>query len=285
MSSLRAADLTTIRCADPLWRWRISGENRREAGRDSELAARIGLPPQGFASPLGFWFAPEEEWLSPPPYLLERIPPRRPGVRNRIGLRGAGLDAQGNRRALVTQRQQADGSTKARRRRLGVTVGDHSAIVETDPADWPEADASAMLTVATCWRLQEIDRSFDLLAEQARVILSRSTRIGLKSRRSADLFRDGRSLILDLPEFEGPLTDPSRFLCQRESTELYRRLCTRLGLFDWRDRIDERAEVLDGILDTIHARIDHRQVITLEFLIILLLAIDVALSQFLMAWE
>jgi hypothetical protein len=167
-----------------------------------------------------------------------------------------------------------------------VTVADNSAIIEPDPTVWPEADAAAILAVATCWRLREIDHSFVLLTEHAREILNRGTSVFSKwKRRRTELLRDGRSLILDLPDFEAPLTDPSRFFHQRDAAELYRRLCTRLDLFDWRDRIDERAEVIDGILDTINARIDHRQVITLEFLIILHLAADVALSQLLTAWE
>ena len=79
MSTLRASDLSLLRGADPLWRRRPSGPPGEDPCEPYELVAQHGLPRQGFASAMGFWFAPAEDWASPPPYRLELRPRAAPG--------------------------------------------------------------------------------------------------------------------------------------------------------------------------------------------------------------
>ncbi len=320
MSNLRAADLTSWREADSLWRLRASAPLFTNPSNPASVAKSLGLPSRGFASPLGFWFAPEEDWRDPPQYLMERAAPSRINSIARIKSKVPHVIATDSRRRVVVTDRQKNQSASGRVRRLDLAVDGPSARVEVDDVAWPEAGEASLLAVATCWRLEALDRCFDRFTDLARELLDRKKRrspLDMIRRRFArgkgdsasqsrprqessfwkgssashrpisatELQRQGHSLILDLPELEGPLTDPARFVRSRASAWLYRRLCGKLGLFAWRDRIDERAEVLDGILDALGVRHDHRQVITLEILIILLLAIDIALSQFLGYWE
>ncbi len=293
MSTLRASDLSLLRGADPLWRRRPSGPAGEDACEPYELVAQHSLPRRGFASPMGFWFAPAEDWASPPPYRLELAPSRRPGamIRAGAGIPGA---AEGRRLRVVVVGASRPGASSGPPPRMALEVASRSARIEVDEAAWPEAREASLLAVATCWRLEALDGALDRLTDDARMMLGRRSRTGparLAGRGPSwrALHHDGQALILDLPEFEGPLTDPARFVPSREMARLYRRLCRGLGLFAWRDRIDERAEVLEGILETLSTGRDHRQSIALqvalEILIIALLATDVAVSVLSGAWE
>jgi hypothetical protein len=281
MTLLLGCDLRAISGADPLWRRRSS----KCAAEDSlALAAKLGLPPRGFASPLGFWFAPSGDWGTPPPYRLELASPRP---------RGESLSG-GPRVALIAEKRRAGSVSASARRhdrkagsseRIALEVTGASARIEIDEAAWPEAREAAILAVATCWRLTALDDALDQLTDGARSMLKRGFGHA-PTQLARELHRDAHGLILDLPDFEGPLTDPARFLASREAMRLYRRLGARLGLFGWRDRIDERAEVLEGLVEALAARRDHRQAIALQIaldvLIIVLLTTEVAVS--LLAW-
>jgi hypothetical protein len=290
MSILRASDLSLVREADPLWRRRACAPAGEGACEPYELVAKLGLPRGGFASPLGFWMAPAAEWASPPPYRLEVAPLRRPGAILHAGNGSPGIAAGRCLRAVVAERRRTRASAE-RPPRLVIEVASRSARIAVDEAAWPEAREVGLLAVATCWRLDAIDATLDRLTDQARRMLGRPesvTRDGT-SLSWRDFRLDAQVLLLDLADFEGPLTDPSSVVPSREAARLYRRLCGRLGLFAWRDRIDERAEVVEGLLETLSARREHRQVIALqvalEVLIIALLATDVALSLLSIARE
>jgi hypothetical protein len=292
MTRLRASDISLLRGADPLWRRRSSGLAGEGGCEPYELVARHGLPRRGFASPLGFWFAPAGDWTNPPPYRLEVAPTRRPGARVHAGDGMPGI-AEGRRLGVVVAPPRRPGVSEPPPP-MALEVAGRSARIEVDEAAWPEARAAGLLAVATCWRLEALDGALDRLTDRARMTLERPGR-SAQARRDEPgscwqaLHREAYALILDLPEFEGPLTDPSSFLPSREAARLYRRLCGRLGLFAWRDRLDERAEVLEGLLETLTAGRDHRQAIALqiglEALIIAVLAAEVAVSLASWAWE
>ena len=293
MSTLRATDLSLLRGADPLWRRRPSGLAGEDACEPYELVAKHALPRRGFASPLGFWFAPEEDWASPPAYRVELAPPRRPGAMSHAG-NGSPAVAEGRCLRVVVAGRPGSGASAEQPPRMALEVAGRSARITVDETAWPEAQEAGLLAVATCWRLEALDGSLDRLTDDARATLDRRGRAA-PARRGGPrlswrtLHHDGHALILDLPEFEGPLTDPARFVPTREAARLYRRVCGKLGLFAWRDRIDERAEVLEGILEALSSGREHRPSIALqvalEVLIIALLATEVAVSLLSSSWE
>jgi hypothetical protein len=282
MSILRARDLTVLRGADPLWR-RRSSTAVEEACEPYELVAKHGLPRGGSASPMGFWIAPAEDWASPPPYRLEVASTPRPGAMIHAGNGVPGV-AEGRCLRAVVAAGRRSGASPEEASGLALEVAGRSARIVFDEAAWPEAREAGLLAVATAWRLEAIDGALDRLTDHARPMLGRRGRPSWPA-----LHRDAHALILDLPEFEGPLTDPASFVRTREAARVYRRLCRRLGLLAWRDRIDERVEVLEGLLATHAARREHRQAIALqvalEVLIIALLAADVAVSMMSGTWE
>src|SRR5262249_6399774 len=140
-----------------------------------ELIARHGLPRRGFASPLGFWFAPAEDWASPPPYRVEMGPIRRPGARvhSENGMPGI---AEGRRLVAVVAPSRRRGGAAASPASLALEVAGRRARIEIDEAACPAAREAGLLAVATCWRLEALDGALDRLTDQARLMLGRRDR-------------------------------------------------------------------------------------------------------------
>ena len=90
-----------------------------------------------------------------------------------------------------------------------------------------------------------------------------------------------QALILDLPDFEGALTNPRGCLAAGRSVRLYRVLAVRLGLDRWRREIDERIEVVEAIFDSLVESLNHYQSlafqIALELVIVAVLLLDAGL--------
>ena len=165
MSTLRATTSACcagpIRCGDvglPDWPARMPA---------SRTSSSLSIPAaRGFASPLGFWFAPEEDWASPPAYRVELAPTRRPGA-----MSPAGNGSRPSRRA------GAFASSWRRRHRVGASAGQPRAWpssrgpfgpITVNETAWPEAREAGLLAVATAWRLEAIDGSLDRLTDDAR---------------------------------------------------------------------------------------------------------------------
>jgi hypothetical protein len=93
-----------------------------------------------------------------------------------------------------------------------------------------------------------------------------------------------QKLILDLPGYEGSLTNPRGHLPSKWAVVLYRRLCVWLGLNRQRLEIDERIEVVESIFDSLTEALYHSQSlafqIVLELAIVALLLLDVGLYFF-----
>ena len=98
-----------------------------------------------------------------------------------------------------------------------------------------------------------------------------------RSRELQGLRRQLQSLILDLPDFEGPLATIRGHHASGQVVRLYR----RLGLDRFRSEIDERVEVVESIFDSLAESLDHSQSlafqIALELFIVAVLLLDVGL--------
>ncbi len=86
-------------------------------------------------------------------------------------------------------------------------------------------------------------------------------------------------MILDLPDFEGSLTNPRGHFPSGRSVQLYRKLCAWLGLARRRRELDERVEVVESIYDSLAESLNHSQSlafqVVLELAIVALLLLDV----------
>jgi uncharacterized Rmd1/YagE family protein len=90
-----------------------------------------------------------------------------------------------------------------------------------------------------------------------------------------------RAAIVDLTYFQTPLTDPRGYLDAPRSARVYRHLAERIGLDDWSDSIDHRAEVVEGTFETITEKLyhlkSHAHDVVLETIIVVVLLVDIVM--------
>jgi hypothetical protein len=290
MHTLYALDLTGRPETDFLWR-----RTRAGLGPDAILhvpAARaLDLPPDGFASPFGFWFAAAPSWNASLPQLrIEFAAPddlERPDRRPEDPLERAATAGHAVRARL----KPPGGRTRTARttRSFSLEIDSSVARIKVDDQTWSSVGDTVLFAVAQYWRFAAIDRTLGELSHWARQDFEpgyrfwheiRATRSrGLRARR-----RELQSLILDLPDFEGPLTNPRGHLRAPGAGRLYRRLVVLLGLGRYRREIDERIEVVETIFDSLAESLNHFQSlafqIALELVIAALLLVDVGLYLF-----
>jgi hypothetical protein len=169
---------------------------------------------------------------------------------------------------------------------LTLEINHERANIRVDRETWESVSEPVLLVVAQFWRFGAIDRKLDELSEWARQDLA--TTGGLRSvirpQRARALrarCRTLQELILDLPDFEAALTNPRGCLAAGSAARLYRALAARLGLGRWRDEIDERIEVVEGIFESLAESLNHHQSlafqIALELIIVAVLLLDAGL--------
>jgi len=160
------------------------------------------------------------------------------------------------------------------------------AMVEVDANTWESVGETVLLVVAQFWRFGAIDRKLDELSSWARDDLAATAGFptAIRLRRVRDLrlrHRKLQELVLDLPDFEAPLTNPQGYLVATRSVRLFRVLAARLGLNGWRREIDERIEVVEATFDSLAESLNHLQSLTfqiaLELVIVAVLLLDAGL--------
>ncbi|MDR3634693.1 MAG: hypothetical protein P4L84_12885 [Isosphaeraceae bacterium] len=132
---------------------------------------------------------------------------------------------------------------------LVLTVGDRYARVVTSPAAWNVLAEPVLLAVCQYWRFGSVDEQLDRLTEQAEADIGDATMsvpstLRKRSRLLATA-RDVRTLLLDLPHFMEPLTDPYAFCSSDRAVQAYRSLAEKLHLAAWCEAIDDRFEAVD----------------------------------------
>jgi hypothetical protein len=241
----------------------------------------------GFASCLGFSFALEASWGDQaPPFRVHVFGPDEKGSGG--GGVGDGLPSlpgaarSARTRVVLAQRERSHaGSVRA----LVLDVDDLTARVEVDSEDWPGLAPVVLAAVAEFWRFRAIERRLGELEDWARADLG-DTRLRtlMRPRRARALrahHRALQALLLDLPVFEGALTDPATVVSPGRPARLFRLLAARLGLPRWRRLIDERVEVIEAVLDSLSQSLDHLQslvwLVGLEVVIVAVLLVDTGL--------
>ncbi len=168
---------------------------------------------------------------------------------------------------------------------LFVEIDPRVARIGVAPDSWAGVSEPVLLVVAQFWRFFAIDRTLDEIGEWLRNDLDTGNVARLfNRRRSRTLYTHRHALqrlILDLPDFESPLTNPEAFLNPGRPVRIYRALARQLALHRFRCAIDERIEVIEAVFDSLTESHNHYQSlafqITLELIIAALLLFDIGL--------
>ncbi len=214
--------------------WQSAG--RQEAGKNSAPYSTQA----GWFSTMGYLLVPEaagkdRSWS-------HRVTFREPG---------AGTTADSPRRGgagrpiqTVKIKPPSQGDSE-----VVLTIGSDFAQVAASESTWKSVSEPALLAITQFWRFAAIDAELDVLTEQARSDLGHATlpspRGLIQAKRLGEVARQVRALLVDLPHFQGPLTDPYRYCASDRSAQLYRNLAERLHLEEWSESIDERAEAVE----------------------------------------
>jgi hypothetical protein len=263
---LFALDLTGLPASRGLW----------AATGDGDATDTAALPPEGFASPMGFWF-----------------------------YRGhaAGLSADASRRITISEKPITGGMEEPSARpsgRLGrarrcvtwkalhtkdgevsLTIGPMRAQVVAGHAAWEAIAEPVLLVIGQWWRFEAVDEALERLLQQARGdhlhASMPSRRAWWMQRRLTETDRQIRDLVQDVAQFAGPLWDPTRYCTSPRGAETYRMLADELDLEGWSARIDEMLEIVTQTYETIVEKILHYKLfvwgIVLEVLILVLISI------------
>ncbi len=233
-TTCRFLDLTGSDGARPVW-------HPGCAGVSAQQPIVAGIP-----SPMGFWLADGE--ANGAEFRLRVVEPGSesdPDQAELIGLR--------------TGRQRPVQSVKIKAPHAGggdliLTLGPGGARVEADAATWDLLSEPVLLAVAQYARFLNVDAKLDRLTEAARGDLDHAVlpSVGTLRHKSrlASLAREVRALLLDLPHFQGPLSDPYPFCTSERSASTYRTLAEKLHLEEWSEAIDDRAEAVEDIYES-----------------------------------
>ena len=235
----------------------------------------------GWASPMGYWFSKltDNSGTVQSPYTVRVI---TPGVG--LSEEVASLDVpRGVGRRFRTQVARLKGNASGLGH-LAMTITPNFALVETDELSWQALSEPVLLAIAQVWRFQAIEAQFDRLTDQARCDATYadapSFRGLWRSRKVAERGHGVRLAILDLPHFQGALTDPRAYCSSPQSARAFDLLARRLQLEPWSDAIDDRATAVESIYEAATDKLYHMKMylieIFLEILIILILLADVA---------
>ncbi len=271
LTLIRAIDIAPDPRYRPLW-------NSGAAGPTTTLAPS-DLPRPGFASPLGFWFTEaDEKALGPSDRNTIRVeaynaPPPEP--------RPLPLGASRRPEQTVRLKPPSVGDGE-----LILKIGPSGVRIVTSEAAWKALSEPVLLAIGLYWRFQAIDETLDRLTEAARGDLGHATMPGLASLKDHDrlnaLARSVRDLMVDLPHFEGPLTDAFPYCSTELSAQTFEALAEKLHFEDWCERLDERAEAVEDTYEVIGEKLlefkNFAWEAILEILIVLILLGELALT-------
>jgi hypothetical protein len=172
---------------------------------------------------------------------------------------------------------------------LHLTVGPEGVHVAASEAAWKTLDEPVLLAVCQWWRFAAVDRELDRLTELAVRDLDHATLPSLASYRARNELgktaRLVRAILVDLPHFEGPLTDPYAYCSCERSAQVYESLAEKLGLQEWCELLDERAEAVEDIYGAVTEKLlEYKNFLgqaVLEIIIIVILLAELAV----LLWE
>ena len=286
LKALRAIDLTDRPAARALWKTAMRGHATPPVPPPA-----ADLPRPGFASPMGFWLTEAREvvadaTVSPCIIRFESDTAVTAAAQGATETRPAAATAARPRRPEQTVRVKpphvGDGE-------LVLKVGPSDVQIVATDAAWKALSEPVLLAIGVYWRFLAIEDELDRLTEQAHADLDHATmpagptwndRRGVVARARA-----ARALLLDLPHFEGPLTDPFPYCSTERAAQTFANLAEKLRLEEWCELIDERAEAIEDTYEAATEKLmEFRHFVyeaILEILIVVILLAELGLA----AWE
>ncbi len=143
-----------------------------------------------------------------------------------------------------------------------------------------------LLAICQYWRFQALDREIDRLTIEAEGDLDHASMAVPASlwdrKRLLSHARAMRALMLDLPHFEGSITDARSYLSTERAVASYRMLAERLHLEEWCESIDDRAEAIEDAYGSVTEKLcEFRNFAvgsTLEIIIVVILVVDLIVN-------
>ena len=167
-----------------------------------------------------------------------------------------------------------------------LNVGPGGATISSTSAAWKTLAEPILLALCQYWRFAAIDAELARLTELAHGDLDHSNMPGVATlrnhRRLVQNARDARVLLLDLPHFQGPLTDPFPYCSSERSAHIFESLAEKLRLEEWSELIDERAEVVEDAYEALTEKLfeykNFAWEAVLETLIIVILVAELGIT-------
>ena len=96
--------------------------------------------------------------------------------------------------------------------------------------------------------------------------------------------REVRALLVDLPHFEGPLTDPLMYCSSERSAQTYATLAEKLRLEEWCELIDEKAEAVEDTYEALTEKLFEYKNFAAEALLEILI-VAILLAELAIMWH
>jgi hypothetical protein len=266
-TTLLATDLTADTERRSLWRSR--------GASDPKAAGPSGLAGHGYASPMGYWISPAEEALAPASGGLSihfAAPGEESPLPTGLALAPDGCRSRPAQTVRIKGPNAGDGD-------IVLTVGGGGARVVASPGAWKALAQPVLLAICQYWRFCAVDSELARLTELAHGDLAHATMPGpsslRQSRRLTENAHAARALLLDLPHFQGPLTDALAYCSTERAARAYESLAEKLDLEEWCELIDERAEAVEDSYEALTEKLfeykNFAWEAVLEFVIVVIL--------------
>jgi hypothetical protein len=275
--AIQAIDLTNSPGSRGLW---------RPPGASPDDTSLAPPPGPGRPSPMGFWLTDLADSRASAPTAL-RLRIVAPGAEPERVPTDAGPTPGGERRRPA-QTIRLKGANAAEGD-VVLTLGPAGAEIVAGAAAWEALAEPVLLAVCQSWRFRALDAELDRLTAQAEGDLAHAAMSVPATlwhrRRLLSRARGVRALLLDLPHFQEPLTDPYPFCSSERSAQAYRTLAEKLHLEAWAEAIDHRAEAVEDTYASVTEKLcEYRNFAWgafLEVVIVLILLADLIIR----AWE
>jgi hypothetical protein len=234
---------------------------------------------------MGYWLAPIENTNASGAELTIRF--RAPGDSIAGKPEGSEIaEARPRTRPARTVRVKSPNSGEGD---LHLTVAADGVVITGADSAWRTLEEPVLLAVCQYWRFTAVDRELDRLTELAARDIGHATLPSLasyKARKSlGEIAQSVRALLVDLPHFEGPLTDPYAYCSSERSADVYESLAKKLGLEEWCELLDERAEAVEDTYEAVTEKLfEYKNFLGeafLEIIIVVILLAELAV----MMWE
>jgi hypothetical protein len=246
---LHAIDLTSSAEHRRLWRPMPPG-----------VSAPTDVPGlgRGFALPMGFWITESGAAVGAhgftivfEPRAVTAVPaPEAPSSSSPMA--GGGMIRRPEQTVRLKPPNPLDNE-------VVLKIGPAGVRVSASETAWKAVAEPVILAVGQYWRFALVEREIERLTDLAHFDHAHATMPTPASlgdrKRLAENARAVRELLIDLPHFEGPLTDPYAYCATETAALTYLALVEKLRLEEWCELIDEKAEAIEDTYEAVSEKL------------------------------